>query len=101
MITLGFAALPLTVALAGDADFVAALVAEDGWPAGTQIQMVFPRSGGTPLVWPAAVAGTTASWDVDQVEVAEVIHAGCRRVRVLYREGGTELLWMAGSVIVQ
>lgn len=99
-IHLGFTPEPLTVTVAADSDFVATLVAEDGWPAGTAIELRFPLPGQV-IVWPATVDGTDAAWDVDVPEVAALIAARPWGVRLHYSDGaGTDLLWATGRVVI-
>lgn len=99
-INLGFVPLALTVTLAADADFAATLVAQDGWPVDTQIELRFPLPGST-VVWPATVVGTDAAWNVDIPDVAALLVGQPRRVRLYYSDGaGADLLWASGSVVI-
>ena len=99
-ISLGFKPLPIEVRLARDSDFVSALVADDDWPDGTAIELVFPHDGST-TTWPAVVAGDTARWDVPSSQVAALLAANARKVRLHYRAtpAGADLLWGVGSVV--
>jgi len=96
-IGLGFEALTLEVRLAPDSDFVGVLIAEDGWPDGTVLELRFPD---TAVVWPATVVGESASWDVPAAQVAAALVGGVQRVRLLcLDDDGPDLLWAAGWVV--
>ena len=99
-ISLGFKPLPLEVRLARDSDFVCSLVAEAGWPEGVEIELVFPHDGST-TTWLATIDGDTASWKIPHAQVAALLAANARKVRLHYRDtaGSGDLLWGVGSVV--
>lgn len=98
-ISLGFEPIPIEVRLARDSDFVAALVAEGGWPAGARIDLVFTLDGST-TTWPATIEGDTAAWQVPAAEVATLLASRARQARLHYQDdsGGATLLWGVGPV---
>lgn len=109
----GFKPIEISVTLASDGDFVSRLVAEDGWPDGTQIELRFPVNG-PPVVWPAEfsdvlddegnvlVVRGAADWDVPHGQVAAVVAAKPTAVRLHYMNdnGDDDLLWGKGRVAV-
>ena len=98
-ISLGYDPIPLKVHLARDSDFVATLLAEDGWADGTRIELRFLLRGAT-VVWAATVDGTDASWHVPAADVAALVGADPRGVRLHYLSGdGADLLWARGQVV--
>jgi hypothetical protein len=98
-IELGFEPEPMQLNLSADADFVCRLVAEDGWPEGTQIELRFPVAGST-TVWAATIDGTDAAWNVPAADVAVLVGARPRTVRLHYRSSGSDLLWARGQVVL-
>jgi hypothetical protein len=103
MADFGFIPAPLTVHLVADADFIQTITAVDGYPAGTVITLRIGTAGtapGTWTAWPATVAGTTASWNVDRSVVAALVPGTRLRAELTYSDGaGVDLTWMQGGVV--
>lgn len=101
-LNLGNAPDTLTVTLVRGADFVSGVDSLDGdWPTGTVIRLVFNDSAST--VWTATLEGAAATWEIDHAEVDALIgrmNPSKRRVRLVYADGPTELMWAIGIVRV-
>lgn len=107
--TLGFAPENFSVLLSAGSDFVAALRRSDNtaWPAGITLTLDFgavtnpatPDADPVPVQWAATLNGPTATWDVDETQVALALLA--TKVRLWYVEGETRLLWASGAVKVK
>lgn len=101
-INLGNEPQELTVTLARDAEFVAALQSNEAWPVGIAIELQFRRSlkSGSPITWPATISGDLASWTVSETDCAAVVDEGMTLARLIYvDEGGNDILWAKGRVI--
>lgn len=99
MITLGSDGEQLVVVIPVDADFVTTLSAATPWPTGTQIELHFSDTpSDTPVIWPATVAGTTATFNVSKASAQPVVTARLSLVRLFYSPGGSGiLLWAHGT----
>lgn len=107
-VTFGWEPLEFVVALSRGGDFVFTLESQINgaatpWPAGIGIELRFstttPDEDPTPIVWPATITGTNASWDVPATSVAAVLDAPARYARLRYTEAdGSKLVWMRGNV---
>lgn len=100
-VVFGFEPLEFVVVLVRGSDFAFTLQASTDWPAGIGIELRFstttPAESASPIVWPAAISGADATWDLDSTQVAQVIDAGARYVRLRYTEpDGSVLVWMIG-----
>jgi hypothetical protein len=96
---LGSAPTGLTVRLVRGSDFVAGIDSNEGdWPVGVTIRLVFNDAGAT--TWDATVSGAAADWNVDKAAVDTLITASPKRVRLLYVDGTTDLVWAQGDVRV-
>lgn len=95
-ITLGSRPVAMSLLLVAGGDFVCTLTSQDGdWPATATITL---EVAGT--TWTAALAGPEATFNVDQDDVDTVIEAKPTRFKLWYTDGGTHILWGAGSVVV-
>ena len=101
-INLGNEPEQLRVVLSADGDFLSTLISCDGWPEGAVISLKFVApSGDVAASWPATIDGDRAYWDVPAADVAEVIEAKARVVRLHYVDGeGNDLLWARGQTVV-
>lgn len=100
---LGWQPLAFAVRLAPDTDFVSALVCSpDPWPDGVAITLEFEVYG-DPVVWPATIVGTRASWAVPGAEVNAVLaRPGLGEVRLRYTQPDVATLtWARGPVRVE
>lgn len=100
-IQLGLRPDELTVSLSRDTSFVAALVAPEDWPVGTDIELRFTDGADdtTPTVWPASIDGERADWYQPDTACAAVLDAGKTRVRLVCIDPqGRDLLWARGWV---
>lgn len=104
--TLGQGPETLRVVLVSNADFVSALKRSDAtsWDLATQIALEIrtrAQDGTTAYVtWTATLNGDTAQWNVDMLEVNNVIAARPSTVRLWYTLGELRLLWAQGDVEV-
>lgn len=101
-ISLGNAPEDLRVELSADGDFLSTLISCDGeWPEGVAITLKFATLSGDEVSWPATIDGDRAYWDVPAADVAEVVAANTRLVRLHYADAeGNDLLWARGNVVV-
>jgi hypothetical protein len=98
-VTLGLQPISLDVALPSDGDFVAALVADQPWPAGVTIELRFSVPEQASVVWTATIAGARASWDVPAAQVQVLADRDPTGVRLRYRDpDGSVLPWGRGRV---
>lgn len=98
MITLGSEGEQLTVIIPIGAAFVTTLSAATPWPTGTQIELHLSSSlTDVPVVWAAAVSGTTAVFNESTIQTQAVVNARLSIARLIYNPGGTgQLLWAHG-----
>lgn len=103
MIVLGFEPYPIQVNLARDASFTATIRSDEPWPAGVAIELRFSVSDtAPPVVWPAALEGGDATWDVPASAVAAVLETRARHARLIYgTDNGDSYLWGRGRVHVE
>jgi len=100
-VTLGLQPFDLTVTLPSDGDFVCTLIAENGWPVDTRIELRFLAAGVDPIVWPATIDGTDARWSVRSTVVKAAIAAKPTAARLHYIDSaGEDLLWGRGRVLI-
>lgn len=101
-IVLGVKKEGLEVLLDRDADFVSGMDYTENWPTGVEISLVFNDEPETK--WVGTIDGPSLDWAVDKVQVnALIARLGERatpRVRLIYSEGGTEIVWAQGDVMI-
>jgi hypothetical protein len=99
MITLGSMGEDLTVVIPIGARFLCALDSSNPWPNGTQIELhLMNDPGDTPVIWPATISGSTATFDVPAGDVKTVTDARLSLARLLYNPAGAGfLLWGHGT----
>lgn len=102
-LTFGWEPIDFVVSLSRGGDFIFTLESSVAWPVGIEIQLRFsatrPEESVTPIIWPAAISGVFASWDVPATGVAAVLDAQARYVRLRYAEAdGSVLMWGKGCV---
>lgn len=88
----------MTLELAADTDFIAVLRRTDGadWDVGTAIEVAIGDE-----VWPAAISGPNATWEVDEVDVNALIATNPKKARLYYSLGTQKVLWASGPVVVR
>lgn len=96
--TMGRAADTFTLYLTTDADFIDALIRKDGedWALTVVATLTFPTDPITE--WVGTLNGERIEWNVDVVDVAEVIAARPKKVKLWYVNDDIRLLWAAGVV---
>jgi hypothetical protein len=100
-IAIGAAPTDLTVTLTTDTDFVATLTSSEPWDDGIGIELWLMPAIGDPVVWPATIDGTSATWTVDSADVATALETQPKLVRLHYIDAdGNVLLWAKGRVYV-
>lgn len=79
------------------------------WPDDSEIEFRFhrtadPRNDLDPIIWPATIDGPNATWNVPEIDVAEVLTEDALHVRLRYREPPSapsippSWTWMRGTV---
>lgn len=106
-VTLGATPEALVLKLTEGSEFTAGLAADDGaaWGEGVSIRLAFNDDEAT--VWTATLSGPNADWTVSAADVdallARLPDRGPDtgpRVRLLYVDGSTPVVWAQGSVTV-
>ena len=94
-IPFGFKPTNISVFLSKDGDFFTTLQNADGnWSGTAQIELRFGTT-----VWSSVISGEDAVFDIDSVQVNEVIASKVRNARLFYIDGDTEIVWGEGPVI--
>lgn len=95
--TLGYTPEKFKLIVASGSDFFSSLRRSDDtdWPESSLVTLDF----GNEMQWDATLDGPTATWDVDQAEVAAVIAAKPKKVRLWYVDGEVRLLWASGVLV--
>lgn len=96
--TLGYKPEKFKLDLSPGSDFFAGLERDDDtdWPDGSEVTLEVV--GGESF--PADLAGPVASWEIDEVQVDEIIDLKPKKIKLWYVEGTTRLLWGIGTLVV-
>lgn len=99
-LTLGAQPVELDVILNADADFAPSIARDDdsNFSVGAVLKLVFTFRGSDPVEWISSINGSTATWNIDKVQVNAVIAAHPSSVKLWLIEGSTETLWATGIV---
>lgn len=99
-VSLGFQPLYCAVHLTNGADFYQPLQTPDGsdWPSGAVISLRFGTDPAT--TWTATISGSTATWNVDKVQVLALGYKSNVTAEVIYTDtSGADLTWFIGNVV--
>lgn len=101
-LTLGAVPKALMVNLVTDADFVQQFTrsGDTPWPNDAELWLEFVHADRTSTNWAATLSNQTAVWNVDRVEVNEVIAKRVRSVKLWYKQGDFDLVWASGEAEV-
>lgn len=87
----------LTVNLTRDSDLLCSLKATEAYETGTTIELELKTKTDT-HTYEATIVTDTATFNVDYLEVNQILDEGPTTARLFYYQGDVDLLWAKGTV---
>lgn len=102
-VTLGAKPLTVNVNLPRNGNFTTTLRSTSDYPNDVGIELRFHKKltlTDIPVIWEASISEDQATWNMTVAQVNAVIAMNPTVVRLVYKQGGADLIWGSGEINV-